>query len=109
MAALWRTEGWATVGEVRRELGDEHPVAYTTAMTVLVRAWRKGRLERRRQGRAFAYKPRQSAEEDEAARMTALLAAFRDRSGALNLFVQALEPDEQEQLRTLLARRRREG
>jgi len=107
MAALWRADRWLSVGEVRRALGDEHPVAYTTAMTVLVRGWQKGRLDRRRQGRAFVYRPRESAEASEAARMATLLAGFRDRPGALSLFVQSLDPAEQEQIRALLSPRRR--
>lgn len=102
LAVLWRVDGWLTVNEARRALADEHPVAYTTVMTVLVRGWQKGVLDRRRQGRAFAYRPCLSAEESEAARMATLLAAFRSRPAALNLFVQSLDESEQEQLRTLL-------
>jgi predicted transcriptional regulator len=42
-------------------------------MTILVRLRRKGRLERRRDGRAFAYRATQSGEKHAAAGMQELL------------------------------------
>ena len=52
MDAVWRL-GPATVHDVRAAL--DHRVAYTTVMTVLDRLYRKGVLERERQGRAYLY------------------------------------------------------
>jgi predicted transcriptional regulator len=104
MAELWRADGWLTPSDVQRALADRHPVAYTTAMTVLVRGWQKGTLERRRRGRAFAYRPRRDVPEPQAERLANLLAGVRDRPGALNLLVQSLSPAEQEKLRRLMAK-----
>ena len=57
---LWAQEGPATV----RQLVSAFPgVAYTTLMTTADRLFRKGLLERHRDGRAFLYAPRWSREE----------------------------------------------
>ncbi|HEY3885531.1 MAG TPA: BlaI/MecI/CopY family transcriptional regulator [Vicinamibacterales bacterium] len=59
LEALWR-RGEASV----RELRDEFPsAAYTTLMTTMDRLHRKGALERRKDGRAFVYRPAHSREE----------------------------------------------
>jgi BlaI family penicillinase repressor len=50
--AVWRL-GPATVHNVRAALDDR--VAYTTVMTVLDRLYRKGVLDRQREGRAYVY------------------------------------------------------
>src|SRR5712691_566056 len=73
MDVLWDRGGWSTPGEVHLVLGRHHPVAYTTVMTILVRLWQKGRLERERDGRAFAYHPILSREEAAADSMQELL------------------------------------
>lgn len=58
--ALWAHTGPATV----RDLHGEFPtIAYTTLMTTLDRLHRKGVLDRRKEGRAFAYWPRCSRDE----------------------------------------------
>ena len=55
---------WGRTGEARvRDLLPAFPgVAYTTVMTTLDRLFRKGMLERRKTGRAFAYRPRLTRE-----------------------------------------------
>lgn len=74
MTLLWR-RGEAPVGEVLERLNRrrDDPLAYTTAMTVLVRLWEKGLLDRRREGRAFVYRP--IIERDELMRAEAARAA----------------------------------
>lgn len=57
LEALWRHAGPATVRDLH---GDFPAIAYTTLMTTLDRLHRKGVLERRKEGRAFAYWPRSS-------------------------------------------------
>ncbi len=57
--ALWRHVGPATVRDLH---GDFPAIAYTTLMTTLDRLHRKGILDRRKEGRAFAYWPRSSRE-----------------------------------------------
>ena len=106
MTVLWRHGGWLTPGEVHDSLSAERDLAYTTVMTILVRLWQKGRLERQRAGRAYAYHPVQSQEEHAAGRMREILAAADDRTAALGHFVKNLGAAERAQLRRLLEARR---
>ena len=79
LRALWSLEE-ANVKEVRRVVAETRPLAYTTIMTVLERLVRKGKLRRRKAGRAFAYSP---TEPRDAVRRTAiqeLLDGFFDGS-----------------------------
>lgn len=62
MAILW-ARGEATVHDVVAALADRHPVAYTTAMTVMSRLVEKGLLTRALQGRSYVYRPAMSREE----------------------------------------------
>ncbi len=56
LKALWSLrEG--NVKDVRRIVAQSRPLAYTTIMTVLERLVRKGKLARRKVGRAFVYSP----------------------------------------------------
>jgi len=54
LKALWSLEE-GKVGDVRREVAVVRPLAYTTIMTVLERLVRKGKVERRKAGRAYVY------------------------------------------------------
>lgn len=58
--AVWRL-GRASVRDVRTAL--DHTAAYTTVMTVLDRLYKKGVLEREREGRAFVYSAAASADQ----------------------------------------------
>ncbi|MBA3653250.1 MAG: BlaI/MecI/CopY family transcriptional regulator [Actinobacteria bacterium] len=106
MDTLWRDGGWMTPGDVHDAIGHERDLAYTTVMTILVRLCNKGRLERERRGRAFAYHPIMTRAEHSAARMREILAAAGDRTSALNHFVKKLRPAERAELRRLLAERK---
>jgi predicted transcriptional regulator len=59
LECLWR-RGEATVRDVHADFGET--TAYTTLMTTLDRLYRKGLLERRKDGRAFRYAPRVTRE-----------------------------------------------
>jgi len=102
MDVLWDRGGWLTPGEVHEALSAERRLAYTTVMTILVRLWEKGRVERHRDGRAFAYRPLQGREAHAAARMAKLLTGAKDRSLALSHFVDDLSPSDRAQLRRML-------
>jgi predicted transcriptional regulator len=71
-------------------------------MTVLVRLWKKRRVERRGEGRAYAYRPAQSRSEHVAMRMEEILGTAGDRSIALARFADQLSDAEREELRSLL-------
>ncbi len=107
MAVLWDRGGWLTPGEVHEALGAERDLAYTTVMTILVRLWRKDRLERQRDGRAYAYRALQSREEYAASRMGQVLVGVNDRSKALSFFLAGLNPADRAQLRRMLQRTKR--
>ena len=102
MEVLWSRGGWSTPGEVHEVLAARRPLAYTTVMTILVRLCEKGRLERQRDGRAFAYRPLQSREEHAATRMGEVLKGVANRPAALNHFLQSLPAGDRAQLRRLL-------
>src|SRR5216684_8908934 len=102
MDVLWDRGGWLTPGEVHEVLARTRPLAYTTVMTILVRLWQKGRLRRERDGRAFAYRPVFSREEDVAARMNEVLIKAGDRPAALSFFLKGLARADRAQLRRML-------
>lgn len=102
MDVLWNRGGWSTPGEVHEVLAADRPLAYTTAMTILVRLWQKGRLERQRDGRAYAYRPLLTREEHAAARMGELLVGVGDRPAALAHFLESLPAADRDQLRRML-------
>ncbi|MHB1886109.1 MAG: BlaI/MecI/CopY family transcriptional regulator [Acidimicrobiales bacterium] len=105
MEVLWADGGWLTPSEVTAKLEPSHPVAYTTVTTVLSRLSDKGRLERRRDGRAFAYRPSASRAEWSARRMREALVKGSDRTAALAHFIDRLDEPERTQLRRMLAER----
>jgi predicted transcriptional regulator len=110
---LWARDGAATI----RSLITGFPgVAYTTLMTTADRLYRKGLLERARDGRAFAYRPRWTRDELDlrlaSSAMTHLLA---DESRALkpliSFFVEEVSRRDRSMLDELerLIRRKKEG
>ena len=57
MDVVWNAEGPVTPGQVHDELRRTRKLAYTTAMTILVRLYRKGPSSGSPQD-VFAYRPR---------------------------------------------------
>ena len=102
MGVMWDSGGWLTPGEVLGELEGERDLAYTTVMTILVNLWRKSLLERRKDGRAYAYHPIQTREEWTARRMSELLHIADNRAEALVHFVAEMPAADRDQLRRLL-------
>lgn len=107
MDALWDAEDWLTPGDVAQLIEHEHPVAYTTVMTILVRLWNKGMVERRQQGRAFSYHPVMTRDEWAAQRMHEFLDTAGDRTAALSHFVSTLNAKQLGQLQRAVDRRKR--
>lgn len=62
MEEIWK-RGESNVRDMHAAFGER--AAYTTLMTTLDRLYKKGLLERRKEGRAFLYYPRVSREEFE--------------------------------------------
>lgn len=103
---VWAAQGPVTPREVHETLSKKRKLAYTTAMTILVRLCEKGVLEREPAGRAFAYRPRISREQRAAARMSDALTTAGDPALALTHFVKTLPPDQLDELRSALQRAR---
>ena len=100
---LWDAAGWLTPGEVHDVISVRKGLAYTTIMTVLSNLCEKGVLERRRDGRAFAYHPVQTREERTASTMTSALKAVENRPVVLTEFVGQLSDADRAQLRRMLS------
>jgi predicted transcriptional regulator len=105
MDLLWDQDGWLSPSEVHALLRTTRPLAYTTVMTVLVRLWNKGRLERQPDGRAYVYRPVVTREQFAAARMHEVLVAAGNQPRALSFFLESLTSAERAQLRRLLQER----
>lgn len=107
MDLVWDHGGWVTPGDVVELIAKQHPLAYTTVMTILVRLWNKDMVERRQQGRAFAYHPVMSRDYWAAQRMHEFLDTAGDRTVALTHFVSTLNAKQLGQLRKAVDGRRR--
>ena len=108
MDVLWADDAWMTPREVHAAITTpRRALAYTTVMTILVRLWTKGMLDREQHGRAYAYRPVASRDEWTAQRMRELLEHSGDPAAALTHFVRSIDARELAQLRRALERRRR--
>jgi BlaI family transcriptional regulator, penicillinase repressor len=79
LKSLWSL-GEGNVKDVRQIVAQTRPLAYTTIMTVLDRLVRKGKISRRKVGRAFVYKPEASRDEMRRTAIAELLDSFFDGS-----------------------------
>ena len=79
LRALWSLQE-GNVKQVQTIVAESRPLAYTTIMTVLDRLVRKGKLVRRKAGRAFVYTPSQSRDSMRAIAVRELLESFFDGS-----------------------------
>jgi BlaI family transcriptional regulator, penicillinase repressor len=102
LEVVWDRGGWLTTREVLAILTRERRLAYTTVMTILVKLWRKGLLERTKDGRAFAYHAVLTREEWAARRMGELLSVAENHALALSHFVSGIGNADVSQLRRLL-------
>ena len=92
MVRLWELDRSASVREVVDGLRPDRPPAYTTVMTVMENLYRKGWLQRERDGRAWRYTPTRSRSGYTATLMQEALETSPDRRTALAHFVLQLGP-----------------
>jgi BlaI family penicillinase repressor len=79
LKALWSLrEG--NVKDVQKIVTETRPLAYTTIMTVLERLLKKGKLSRRKVGRAFLYSPTADRDAMRKVAVRELLESFFDGS-----------------------------
>jgi predicted transcriptional regulator len=109
MDILWSADAPMTPREVHDVMTRRRKssLAYTTVMTILVRLWEKGMLDRHAEGRAYAYVPVSDRDTWTADRMQELLRTSGDPAGALAQFVRTMDANETAHLRRALGRRRR--
>lgn len=100
MDLLWDRGEWMIPMEVRAGL--ERVVAPTTVATVLTRLHEKGRVERRKRGKAFEYRATQRREEYVASVMQQALDRSHDRPLALLEFIDRLPDDDRSRLQKIL-------
>lgn len=105
LEVLWASEQPLTPREVHVRLPGGRRLAYTTVTTVLARLWKKKILARRREGRAYAYRPRESRSEFAARRMQEILTKSGDRLDVLATFLDRIPAEERAELRDMLGRR----
>lgn len=79
LRALWSLQE-GNVKDVQQIVARARPLAYTTIMTVLDRLVRKGKITRRKVGRAFMYSPQASRDSMRRAAIRELLEGFFDGS-----------------------------
>src|SRR6266852_3900779 len=96
------------VGRVWAGLRPEREPAYNTVLTVVEILYRKGWLERERDGRAFRYRATVTREDYTAGLMGEALEASQDRVAALRSFAERIDPAEARQLRRMLDKALRE-
>jgi predicted transcriptional regulator len=81
LKALWSLQE-GKVSAVQEVVARSRPLAYTTIMTVLDRLVRKGKLNRRKVGRAFVYAPETSRDSMRRAALRELIEGYFDGSEA---------------------------
>ncbi len=98
---VWAMGAPVTPAEVHESVAPD--LAYTTVMTVLTRLHQKGRLERERRGRAYAYWALDGEASHRASQMRDQLSSADNRDAVLSSFVDTLSDVEAAELRRLLA------
>ena len=102
MDVMWAADRPLRVREVAAALHRERPLAFNTVQTVLENLFRKGWLNRNRDGRAYCYVTLRSREQYVAGLLGEALAAARDPAATLVRLVEDLNPAEVAQLRAAL-------
>jgi predicted transcriptional regulator len=92
LKVLW-TLGEGNVKDVREVLTQSRNLAYTTVMTVLDRLEKRGKVERKKQGRKFVYRPSVSRDSLRRLAVEALVDDFFD--GSERSLAEYLNPDRQ--------------
>jgi len=109
MDRVWLAARPVLVREIWAELRPKREPAYNTVLTVVEILYRKGWLERAKDGRAYRYRATVTREDYTAGLMDEALEASPDRVAVLRSFVERIDPAEAEQLRRMLDQALREG
>ena len=102
MDVVWAAGGPVRVREVSEQLNRDRPLAFNTVQTVMENLYRKGWLERRKDGRAYRYEPARTRDDYAAGLLAEALAAAGDPAATLVRLAGNLEPGEAARLRAAL-------
>src|SRR6202162_5267447 len=102
MDVVWAAAAPVRVREVCEQLNRDRPLAFNTVQTVMENLYRKGWLNRHKDGRAYWYQPVRSREDYVARLVTEALSVAADPAAALVRLVGAMEPGEIASLRAAL-------
>ena len=104
MDRVWEHGGPVTVRELFDDLRRERPIAYTTVMSTMDNLHRKGWLARDKDGKAYRYTAVASRDEYSARLMREAMAEAGDTEAVLSHFVAAMDGDQSQVLREVLAK-----
>src|SRR5207237_253627 len=99
MDVVWAAAAPVRVREVSEQLNRDRPLAFNTVQTVMENLYRKGWLERHKDGRAYRYVARRSRNDYAAGLLAEALSAAADPAAALVRLVGDLAPGEAARLR----------
>lgn len=102
MDCIWSADRPLRVREVLDQLRAERDLAYTTVQTVTEILYRKGWLDREKDGRAFRYWSTATQAEYAAELMGEAMAVGADSAATLMRFAERLDADELDGLRRAL-------
>jgi predicted transcriptional regulator len=102
MDVVWAAGAPVRVREVSEQLNRDRPLAFNTVQTVMENLYRKGWLERRKDGRAYWYTAERSRDDYAAGLVAEALTAAADPAATLVRLVGELEPGEAARLRAAL-------
>lgn len=102
MDGVWSASAPVRVREVLEGIDRNPPLAYNTVQTVMEILYRKGWLTRTKQGRVNVYQAAATREDYVAGLMDEALAVAEDRPAVLVRLVEAMDPAEAAELRSLL-------
>ncbi|MBB4932291.1 putative transcriptional regulator [Lipingzhangella halophila] len=102
MRAVWAAETPVRVRDVREALQRDRDIAFTTVQTVMDILYRKGWLDRAKQGRAYRYWATASQEDYATGLVEEALEAAPDQAAVLSRLVARLPSEEIEGLREAL-------
>ena len=102
MDVVWAAGAPVRVREVAEQLNRDRPLAFNTVQTVMENLYRKGWLERRKDGRAYWYTAERSRDDYAAGLVAEALTAAADPAATLVRLVGELEPGEAARLRAAL-------
>ncbi len=102
MDAVWTADEPLTVRNVLERIGRHREPAYTTVQTVTEILYRKGWLQREKDGRAWRYWPSRSREDYTAGLVEEVLSSTPDRAATLIRLVEQMDPEEASELQAAL-------